>query len=132
MVMLSLKRKSWGALVTIWLLLCVGSQSVKGQGSYAGEDPLPKVPPSLVREVSPYTSMSSYGLAGWHPSRREIWAKAITPSYLGIASVSSPGDTPQVGGLFPANTYDIYYSPNGKSAVYVKDSDGNEQFQVYA
>jgi dipeptidyl aminopeptidase/acylaminoacyl peptidase len=76
--------------------------------------------------------MSAYGLAGWHPSRREIWAKAITPSYLGIASVGSPGDTPQVGVSFPAKTYDIYYSPNGKSAVYVKDTDGNEQFQVYA
>ncbi len=130
--MLSLKRKSWGALVTIWLLLCLSNQLALGQGSYAGEDPLPKVPPSLVREVSPYTSMSSYGLAGWHPSRREIWAKAITPTYLGIASVGSPGDTPQVGALFPANTYDVYYSPNGKSAVYVKDTDGNEQFQIYA
>src|SRR4051812_3096282 len=72
------------------------------------------------------------GLAGWHPTRREIWAKAITPSYLGIASVGSPGETPQVGATFPANTYDIYYSPDGKSAVYVKDTDGNEQFQVYA
>lgn len=132
--MLSLKRKSWGALVTIWLLLCLASQSALGQGSNAGEDPdpLPKVPSSLVREVSPYTSMSSYGLAGWHPSRREIWAKAITASYLGIASVGSPGDSPQVGAVFPANTYDVYYAPDGKSAVYVKDSDGNEQFQVYA
>ena len=132
--MLSLKRKSWGALVTIWLLLCLASQSALGQGSNAGEDPdpLPKVPSSLVREVSPYTSMSSYGLAGWHPSRREIWAKAITASYLGIASVGSPGDSPQVGAVFPANTYDVYYAPDGKAAVYVKDSDGNEQFQVYA
>lgn len=132
--MLSLKRKSWGALVTIFLLLCLSSQSVLAQGSNAAEDSntLPRVPSSLVREISPYTSMSSYGLAGWHPSKREIWAKAITASYLGIASVSAPGDTPQVGALFPANTYDVYYSPNGKSAVYVKDTDGNEQFQVYA
>lgn len=132
--MLSLKRKSWGALVTIWLLLCLASQTVLGQGSNAAEEPnlLPKVPSSLIRDISPYTSMSSYGLAGWHSSRREIWAKAITASYLGIASVGTPGDSPQVGPLFPANTYDVYYSPNGKSAVYVKDTDGNEQFQVYA
>lgn len=130
--MLSLKRKSCWGLVTFGVLLCVSNQLVVGQGSFAGEDPLPKVPPSLVRAISPYTSMSAYGLAGWHPSRREIWAKAITPSYLGIASVGSPGDSPQVGALFPANTYDVYYSPNGKSAVYVKDTDGNEHFQVYA
>jgi len=107
---------------------------VLGQGSNAAadSDSLPQVPASLIREVTPYTSMSSYGFAGWHPSRREIWAKAITASYLGIASVGSPGDTPHVGALFPAKTYDVYYAPNGKSAVYVKDTDGNEQFQVYA
>lgn len=132
--MLSLKRKSWGALVTFCLLVSLAGGSASGQGSTPRDepDPLPKVPSSLIREVSPYTSMSSYGLAGWHPSRREIWAKAITPSYLGIASVGSPGDSPQVGALFPANTYDVYYAPDGKSAVYVKDTDGNEQFQVYA
>jgi dipeptidyl aminopeptidase/acylaminoacyl peptidase len=134
MVVVSLERKRLGALVTVWVLVCLGSQSILGQGSAAGDEPdsLPKVPTSLVREISPYTSMSSYGLAGWHPSKREIWAKAITPSYLGIASVGAPADTPQVGALFPANTYDVYYSPNGKSAVYVKDTGGNEQFQVYA
>jgi dipeptidyl aminopeptidase/acylaminoacyl peptidase len=130
----SLQRKRWGAAVTVLLSVCLGSRLALGQRSSSAvdSDALPKVPSSLVSEISPYTSMSSYGLAGWHPSRREIWAKAITPSYLGIASVTSPGDTPQVGALFPANTYDVYYSPNGKSAVYVKDTDGNEQFQVYA
>jgi len=76
--------------------------------------------------------MSSYGLAGWHPSRREIWAKAITPSYTGIAKVEAPGESPQVEVLFPANIYEVYYSPNAKAAVYVKDADGNEQFQVYS
>src|SRR5205809_3587896 len=134
MVVVSLQRKRWGAAVVACLLVCLLFDSTLAQGSNnSGEsDALPKIPSSLVREISPYTSMSSYGLAAWHPSRREIWAKAITPSYLGIASVTSPGDTPQVGALFPANTYDVYYSPNGKSAVYVKDTDGNEKFQVYA
>ena len=134
MFVTSLQRKRWGAIVVTCLVVCLSFYSTLAQGSNNSEESeaLPKVPSSLVREISPYTSMSSYGLAGWHPSKREIWAKAITPSYLGIASVGSPGDTPQVGALFPANTYDVYYSPNGKSAVYVKDTDGNERFQVYA
>jgi len=131
---LSLQRKGWGAIVVACLAICLSFQSTRAQGrNDAGEsNSLPRVPASLIREVSPYTSMSSYGLAGWHPSKRQLWAKAITSSYLGIAKVGAPGDSPQVDAVFPANTYDVYYSPNGKSAVYVKDSDGNEVFQVYA
>ena len=131
--MLSLQSKRWAVIVVSYLLL---GQSflVLGQGSNgAGElDALPKVPASVAREVSPYTRMSSYGLVGWHPSRRELWAKAITSSYTGVASVDSPGDSPQLQVFLPPNIYEVYYSPQGKSAVYVKDADGNEQFQVYA
>lgn len=131
--MLSLKRKSWGTIVALWLALCFSSQPLLAQSTDAAAlDSLPKVPSSLIRDVSPYTSMSSYGLAGWHPSRREIWAKAITSSYTGIAKVAAPGDSPQVEVLFPANIYEVYYSPSAKAAVYVKDYNGNEQFQVYA
>jgi len=131
---LSLQRKCWGAVVTALLLVCLGSKLAGAQSSSppTDSDTLPKVPSSLIREISPYTSMSSYGLAGWHPSRREIWAKAITPSYTGIAKVEAPGESPQVEVLFPANIYEAYYSPNAKAAVYVKDADGNEQFQVYS
>jgi len=131
---LSLQRKCWGAVVTALLLVCLGSKLAGAQSSSppTDSDTLPKVPSSLIREISPYTSMSSYGLAGWHPSRREIWAKAITPSYTGIAKVEAPGESPQVEVLFPANIYEVYYSPNAKAAVYVKDADGNEQFQVYS
>lgn len=134
MFVTSLQRKRWGALVVTCLLVCLNSHLSLAQGSNdsSESDALPKVPASLIREVSPYTSMSSYGLAGWNPSKREVWAKAITSSYLGIAKVGAPGDAPQVDAVFPANTYDVYYAPNGKSAVYVKDTDGNEVFQVYA
>lgn len=134
MFVISLQRKRWGVIVVTCLLVCLFWQSTaaaQGTNAQPEIDSLPRVPSSLIREVSPYTSMSSYGLAGWNPSKRELWAKAITPSYLGIAKVGTPGDSPQVAAVFPANTYDVYYSPNGKSAVYVKDSDGNEVFQVY-
>ena len=132
--MISLLRKRWGAIVIACLLVCLLGQLTAAQGTNdpVEVDSLPNIPSSLIREVGPYTSMSSYGLAGWNPSKRELWAKAITSSYLGIAKVGAPGDSPQVDAVFPANTYDVYYSPNGKSAVYVKDSDGNEVFQVYA
>lgn len=134
MFVVSLQRKRWGAIVVACLFLAqffdtVGAQSASASGDI---DALPKVPSSVIREVRPYTQMSSYGLTGWHPSRRELWAKAITSSYLGIAKVDGPGSAPQVELMLPANTYDVYFSPSAKSAVYVKDTDGNEQFQVYA
>src|SRR5713226_3783019 len=100
MFMLSLQHKRWAAIVVTLLGQCL---VVLGQGTDGTREPdaLPKVPGSLVRELNPYTQMSSYGLAGWHPSRREIWAKAITSSYTGIASVEAPGNSPQVQMLLP-------------------------------
>jgi dipeptidyl aminopeptidase/acylaminoacyl peptidase len=133
MVVVSLERKRWGALVTIWVLLCLSSQSIVGQGSNdSSEDTLPKVPASLIREVGPYTRMSAYGLAGWNPSKRELWAKAITPTYSTISGITEPGNSLQPHTLIPSNVYDVYYSPQGSSLVYVKDTDGNEIFQLYS
>jgi dipeptidyl aminopeptidase/acylaminoacyl peptidase len=134
MVVVSLQRKRWGALVVACLLVCLFFQSTPAQGSTdSGEsDALPKVPASLVREVGPYTRMSAFGLAGWHPSKRELWAKAITPSSSAISGVTEPGDSPQPHTLIPSNVYDVYYSPQETSLVYVKDTDGNEVFQLYA
>ncbi|MDX6578367.1 MAG: hypothetical protein QOE96_4320 [Blastocatellia bacterium] len=132
--MLSLQRKRWGALVVACLVVCLVFKSTLAQGSAdSGEsDALPKVPASLVREVGPYTRMSAFGLAGWHPSKRELWAKAITPSSSAISGVTEPGDSPQPHTLIPSNVYDVYYSPQETSLVYVKDTDGNEVFQLYA
>jgi Tol biopolymer transport system component len=134
MVMLSLKRKSWGAIVVTCLLVCLFFNSTLAQGSNdsSENDALPKVPASLVREVGPYTRMSANGLAGWHPSKHELWAKAITPSYSAISGVAEPGNSPQPHTLIPSNVYDVYYSPQETSLVYVKDTDGNEIFQLYA
>jgi len=133
MVVVSLERKRLGAFVTISLLLCLSGQSIVGQGSNdSSEDTLPKVPASLIRDVGPYTRMSAFGLAGWHPSKRELWAKAITPSYSSISGVTEPGSSPQPHTLIPSNVYDVYYSPQETSLVYVKDTDGNEIFQLYA
>ena len=132
--MVSLQRKRWGAVVTLFLLVCVCSNLVVAQGasSSSDADTVPTVPIALIKEISPYTRMSAYGLVGWHPSKRELWAKAITPNYSAVSGVAGPGDAPQVHTLIPSNVYDVYYSPRGTSLVYVKDTDGNELFQLYA
>src|SRR5215510_5463959 len=134
MVVLSLQRNRWGAVVTVWLLVCVFSNLALAQGSTPATDAdsVPTVPPALIREVSPYTRMSAYGLVGWHPSKRELWAKAINQNYSSVATVEAPADAPKLHTFIPSNVYDVYYSPQGTSLVYVKDTDGNELFQLYA
>src|SRR6185436_12255539 len=117
------------------LLLVMSGRASFGQideSKGAQIDSLPKVPASLAREVSPYTRMSAFGLAGWHPTKRELWTKAITPAYSAISTVSAPGDTPEANTMIPGGIYDVYYSPQETSLVYVKDTDGNEVFQLYA
>jgi dipeptidyl aminopeptidase/acylaminoacyl peptidase len=134
MFVISLQRKRWGVIVVTCLLVCLFTHFTPAQGTNdpPGPDSLPTVPSSVIREVAPYTRMSAYGLAGWHPSKRELWAKAISPNYSAISQVTQPGNSPQPYTLIPTNVYDVYYSPQETSLVYVKDSNGNELFQLYA
>src|SRR4030095_2040603 len=97
----------------------------------AVSDELPKVPPSLVRDVEPYTNLSAYALAGWNPAKRELWTKSLASNASSVFSVPSPGGNIQRELLIPTNVYDIYFNPQGKSLVYVKDNGGNEVFQLY-
>src|SRR6266540_1506868 len=93
---------------------------------------LPKVPASLAREVEPYTKLSAYSLAGWNPTKRELWTKSLTSNSSSVFRVESPGDPLQRAIFIPTGVYDIYFEPQGSSLVYVKDTEGNEVFQLYA
>ncbi len=95
-------------------------------------DGLRAVPASLIREVDPYTRLSAYSLAGWDPAKRELWTKSLARNLSSVFRVQSPGDTLQREILIPTGVYDIYFEPQGRSLVYVKDTDGNEVFQLYA
>ncbi len=100
-------------------------------GSLASEE-LPRVPDSLAREVDPYTRLSAYSLAGWDPIKRELWTKSLASKASSVFRVQSPGDNLQRELLIPTSVYDIYFDPQGRSLVYVKDISGNEVFQLYA
>ncbi len=135
--MLSL-LKNHLAVMLVSACVCLGhclntvlAQSSEISPGNSAVDALPKVPPSLVREVDPYTRLSAYALAGWDPVKRELWAKRLTSYSSNVFSVRTPGDAPHLHTLIPTGVYDIYYSPQGTSLVYVKDTDGNEVFQLY-
>ena len=116
------------------LLLCPLAHSgaqINQLAARVASDDLPKVPTSLVRDLEPYTNLSAYALAGWNPSKRELWAKSLASDASSVFSVPSPGGNIQRELLIPTNVYDIYFNPQGKSLVYVKDNGGNEVFQLY-
>lgn len=93
---------------------------------------LPKVPESLVREIDPYLRMSAYSLAGWNPVKRELWTKSLTSNASSVFRVRSPGDPVERELIIPTSVYDVYFEPQARSLVYVKDDNGNEVFQLYA
>ena len=86
----------------------------------------------LAREVDPYTKLSAYSLAGWDPTKRELWTKSLASNSASVFRVPSPGDPLQREIVIPTSVYDIYFEPQGRSLVYVKDTGGNEVFQLYA
>ncbi|MGA9772994.1 MAG: prolyl oligopeptidase family serine peptidase [Blastocatellia bacterium] len=95
-------------------------------------DGIPKISASLAKRVNLYKNAYGYPLAGWDPSRRELWIKALAGTGTWISRVETPGSIPkplisiQTGGV-----YDVYFQPQGKYLVYNKDTDGNETFQFF-
>src|SRR5258705_3982643 len=132
---LPLLRTGVALMLASTLLLCPLASSaaqISQLTAKAASDELPKVPSSLVRDLEPYTNLSAYALAGWNPSKRELWTKSLASDASSVFSVPSPGGSVQRELLIPTNVYDIYFNPQGKSLVYVKDNGGNEVFQLYA
>ena len=93
---------------------------------------VPAIPPSLKREVEPYTQIYGLPLAGWDPTKREIWLKGLT-SVTWISRISSPGATPETSSIYiqASGIYDLYFQPQGRYLAFTRDVNGNEVFQLY-
>jgi len=95
-------------------------------------DGIPKIPASLAKRINQYKNAYGYPLAGWGPTRRELWMKVLASTGTWISRVETPGSIPKplisipVGGV-----YDVYFQPQGKCLVYNKDVNGNETFQFF-
>ena len=93
---------------------------------------VPPVPAALLQAVKRYMNVYGYPLAGWHPSKREVWIKGFTSDAILIAALESPGSEPKTIKEIPAgNVYDLYIQPQGNYIVYNKDTNGDENFQLY-
>ena len=93
---------------------------------------VPPVPASLAAEVAPYSQIYGLPLAGWDPTKREIWLKGLS-SVTWISRVKNPGASPETSSIYihSPGIYDIYFQPQYKYLAYTKDTDGNENFQLY-
>src|ERR1044072_4196216 len=93
---------------------------------------VPPVPTSLAAEVAPYSQIYGLPLAGWDPTKREIWLKGLS-SVTWISKVKSPGASPETSSIYiqSPGIYDVYFQPQYKYLAYTKDTDGNETFQLY-
>jgi len=93
---------------------------------------VPPIPASLANEVEPYKNIYGLPLAGWNPSKREIWLKGLS-SVTWVSRVASPGATPETSSIYIQSNgiYDIYFQPQGKYLAYTRDANGNEAFQLY-
>lgn len=92
---------------------------------------IPPIPATLAREVQPYVGIYGLPLAGWDPVKREILLKGLS-SVTWISSIEAPGSSPNITTYIQASgIYDVYYQPQGKHIAYTRDSEGNEEFQLY-
>lgn len=93
---------------------------------------IPPVPAALAEEVSRYAGAYGLPLAGWHPSKRELWLKGLSSSVTWLSRVESPGATAQTFVYIPAGlAYDVYLQPQAKYLLYNIAAAGDEQFQLY-
>lgn len=92
---------------------------------------IPKIPASLAQQLKRYTGAYGLPLAGWHPTKRELWLKGIS-SATWVSSIESPEGAQKVwlylrfGGV-----YDVYFQPQAKHLIYNRDTDGDESFQMF-
>ena len=93
---------------------------------------VPPIPASLAREVQPYTGIYGLPLAGWDPSKREIWLKGLS-SVTWLTRVKSPQATPESPSIYirSGGIYDVYIQPQAKYLAYTRDANGDESFQLY-
>jgi dipeptidyl aminopeptidase/acylaminoacyl peptidase len=92
---------------------------------------IPPIPASLVEEVNRYGEYRAAFLLDWHPKRREMLISTRFGDTPQIHRLMSPGGDRRQLTFFPDAVTRASYEPGGKSFLFEKSSDGNEQFQQY-
>src|SRR6266404_8989780 len=118
-------------LIRILAILALGGNCALGQNANLGEivpgdnlkvEGIPKIPSSLAKAVARYRTSYGYPLAGWDPSKREVWQKILASTGTWVSRVDTPGSIAKPLISIPVGgAYDVYFQPQGKYLVYNKD-----------
>src|SRR5918997_160681 len=93
---------------------------------------VPPIPAALAEEVRRYTEFRSAGLAGWHPTRREILISTRFGDTNQVHHVKMPGGARTQLTFFPERVAGASFKPKtGDYIVFSKDIGGNEFFQLF-
>ncbi|HSS21231.1 MAG TPA: prolyl oligopeptidase family serine peptidase [Pyrinomonadaceae bacterium] len=118
------------------VFLVVGLAQAQAQSNAPSKDieslGVPPIPSSIAGDVRPYAGIYGLPIAGWNPTKREIWLKGLS-SVTWISRVASPGATPETSSIYirTSGIYDIYFQPQGEYLAYTRDANGDESFQLY-
>ena len=93
---------------------------------------VPAIPAQLSEDVRRYTEFRSAGLAGWHPTRREMLIGTRFGDTNQIHLVKTPGGARTQLTFFPERAGGGSFRPKtGDYFVFNRDVGGNEFFQYY-
>ncbi len=94
---------------------------------------IPKIPASLVEDVSRYTRGRNAGILGWHPLKREMLIATRFGNTTQIHQVKSPGAARTQITFFDENiSAGVSFQPKrGEYFIFSKDTGGNQNYQNY-
>jgi dipeptidyl aminopeptidase/acylaminoacyl peptidase len=117
------------------LLLCAtafGQGGVIVPGDNLVVEGVPKIPSTLAEEVRRYTEFRSAGLAGWHPTRREMLISTRFGDTAQVHQVKMPGGARTQLTFFPERVAGASFRPKtGEYFIFNKDIGGSEFFQIF-
>ncbi|HKC26050.1 MAG TPA: S9 family peptidase, partial [Thermoanaerobaculia bacterium] len=93
---------------------------------------IPPIPASLADELAPYGEIRRASFLDWHPTKREMLVTTRFGETWQVHEVAMPkGDRRQLT-FFKDNVRSgVSWSPNGDSFLFLKDSGGDENFQLF-
>jgi len=93
---------------------------------------IPPIPASLAKRIAPYADFTPRSAVSWHPSKRELVVATRAGNTTQLHLVSGPGAelVQLTRGADPVR-FGLYLAPRPDSLLFLHDSGGNEQTQLY-
>ncbi|MBA3242242.1 MAG: S9 family peptidase, partial [Acidobacteria bacterium] len=122
-------------IFTAALLLCATALGQGGMivpGDNLVVEGVPNIPSALTEEVRRYTEFRAAGLAGWHPTRREMLISTRFGDTAQVHHVKFPGGARTQLTFFPERVAGASFRPKtGDYFIFSKDIGGSEFFQLF-